>query len=760
MRSRGLFSRFGPASPRAILAVVGFSVFIAADDLTVVSTMLRPIIGDLGLVLPDGLDDAAWIVNAYLIAFIAAMPIAGRISDIIGRRRTFVAAYLLFLVGTIVIPLSSTLPPFLLGRVLTAIGGGAMVPVALAVVGDTFAERERSRALGTLGAIETLGWVWGPMYGAILIRLLSWRWQFWLNIPFALAGLALVWWALAEHDRPSRDTRFDWIGAATITVAIVSLNLALLGNAEIQSVTGLEELTGSGGPDLRWLYLGALAAGAVFIWNNGRATDPLLPNRLFTGRNVRIALVVNFVIGVALVIAMVDVPLFVNAVEIDIERSAVVAGAILSALTAAMAITSYLGGRITERTWYGPPVLIGMAMTAAAYLLMGLTWSGDTSRLALAAQLAVLGAGLGLVVAPTTAAVVDHAEPEERGAAASVVMVVRLVGLSVGLSALTAWGLARFNALRGDLDLPAITDPGFEDAVLAAQESLTAGVIADTFTATAVVAAVGLLAAFFMRRRGPAPTQDPVALEGDLVAASAIPPDAIPPAETNLPSPMPVGGPMQTWLHRNLVPVVAGLGLVLVGLLIAVILLFARLQQTDDDLATAREDMERVEAGAALFAAQVTGLQNDLVELAPTVSAGLDEAILGLETFENSTLEFIVNIDEMVVIDTEVVIDRVLDVPIRETIPINQTIDTTIEVDGPLGVTIPLDVSVPVNLNVPIELDVSIPINETIPVSAEVPVKLDVPITVNIAETQLADLASSLGAGLRTFRELLTGLGG
>ena len=111
-------------SPAAVLAVVGFSVFVAADDLTVVATMLRPIISDLGIVLPDGLGDAAWIVNAYLIAFVAVMPIAGRISDVIGRRRTFVAAYALFIVGSIVIPTASTLGPFLVGRVLTAIGGG------------------------------------------------------------------------------------------------------------------------------------------------------------------------------------------------------------------------------------------------------------------------------------------------------------------------------------------------------------------------------------------------------------------------------------------------------------------------------------------------------------------------------------------------------------------------------------------------------------------------------------------------------------
>ncbi len=187
--------------------MVGFSVFVAADDLTVVSTMLRPIIGDLGLVLPDGLDDAAWIVNAYLIAFVAVMPIAGRISDVIGRRRTFVGAYLLFLLGSIVIPASTGLDEpfgwFLFGRILTALGGGAMVPVALAVIGDVYPEGRRARALGTLGAIETMGWVWGPLYGAVLVRLLSWQWQFWLNIPLAIVGLVASWWALADHDRPA-----------------------------------------------------------------------------------------------------------------------------------------------------------------------------------------------------------------------------------------------------------------------------------------------------------------------------------------------------------------------------------------------------------------------------------------------------------------------------------------------------------------------------------------------------------------------------
>ncbi len=166
----------GRRSPAWVMFAVGWAVFVAADDLTVVSTMLRPIVTDMGLVLPDGLDDAAWAVNAYLIAFVAVMPLSGRLSDVIGRRATFVWAYLIFLVGTIVIPMADSMGPFLVGRVLTAIGGGAMLPVAMAVIGDVHSEPRRARALGTLGAIETLGWVWGPLYGAMLVRFLTWRW--------------------------------------------------------------------------------------------------------------------------------------------------------------------------------------------------------------------------------------------------------------------------------------------------------------------------------------------------------------------------------------------------------------------------------------------------------------------------------------------------------------------------------------------------------------------------------------------------------
>jgi EmrB/QacA subfamily drug resistance transporter len=487
-------------TPAIQLAVVAFGVFVAADDLTVVATMLRPIIGDLGIVLPDGLDDAAWIVNAYLIAYVAVMPLAGRLSDVLGRRRVYQWAMALFLVGSIWTPLATSLGPFLVGRVMTAIGGGALVPIGLAVVGDVYPPERRARALGLLGAIDTLGWVWGPMYGAVLVRFLSWHWQFWLNIPLAVAGMVAAWWALEPLDRPVRTSRIDWAGAGTLTVALVSLSVALLSSAEIQSVTGLEELTGStnvGGP---WLFVVAGAALVFFLYHQRRTEDPLIDVTLFRGRNLTVAMIINFLVGAGLIIAMVDVPLFVNVVEIDVERSAVIAGAVLSALTAAMTITSYAGGLIAERTWYQPPTIVGLSLALAAFLLMGFGWDPDTAYPAMAWQLAVLGAGFGLVIAPTSAAVVDAAPPDRRGTAAGLVIVLRLIGLSVGLAGLTSWGLYRFNDLRATIELPPITDPGYADAVVAAQAELTTSALAETFLAAGVVVAVALAVGLTMRR--------------------------------------------------------------------------------------------------------------------------------------------------------------------------------------------------------------------------------------------------------------------
>lgn len=483
-----------------MLAVVGFGVFVAADDLTVATTMLRQIIGDLDIPLPEGFDRAAWIVNGYLIAYVAVMPIAGRLGDVFGRRRVFVTALALFGIGSLLIPHATTLGPFLAGRVLTALGGGAMVPVALSAVGDVYREGERGRALGILGALETLGWVWGPLFGALLVRFLDWRWQFHLNVPLAVIGIGLAWWAMRDLGEPQPGRRLDLPGAAAMTIGLVALATGLLELGDIATASDLAGLGRSGGMPVWPLFLVGLSSLAVFaVWER-RAPDPLLEPAVVGSGEVPVALVLNLLLGAVLAVAMVNAPLFVNlVVENDLRRAAVVSGWVLTALTASMALTSPVGGWLTDRTSRRLPVLTGAVIATVGLALAGLQWQVGVSAWAMSAHLVMVGGGLGLMTAPITAAVVDTVPADRRGVGAALVVVARLVGLTVGLAGLTAWALHRYGTLRSEIVLPPLTDPAYPDAAAAAQASLSATVLAETFLISAAVALLSAVVAAWLR---------------------------------------------------------------------------------------------------------------------------------------------------------------------------------------------------------------------------------------------------------------------
>ncbi len=506
-------------SPTAILAVVAFGVFVAADDLTVVSTMLRQIVFDLGIPLPDGLDQAAWIVNVYLIAYVVVMPFVGRLSDLIGRRAVYVGALVLFLAGSIWIPLAGSFNSFLAGRVLTAVGGGAMVPVGMAVLGDVYPREKRATALGALGAIDTAGWVWGPLYGALLIRFLSWQWQFYLNIPLALLGIAAAWWALADLPRPTHKGRIDWWGTITLSAALLALNIALLNSGDVQSAGGFANLNAKP-PAPAWPYfLAATLAFALFLFIEARLTPtptpaqpptptsppPLIPLSLFRRRNFSAAMSINLLVGSVLIIAMVNVPLIINVLAIDVEEAALISGALLSGMTLAMAIFAYVGGRLTERWNYRLVTLPGLALCAFAFNWMGrwqATAVGDhTPYTQMAWQLVVLGVGFGLVIAPVGTAVINAAPDDQRGIASSLVLVMRLIGMSVGLSGLTAWGLRRFDVLRTQITLPdlPLSDPAYQQAIVDGLTHVTVAVLAETFLISMLLMALAWLIALTLK---------------------------------------------------------------------------------------------------------------------------------------------------------------------------------------------------------------------------------------------------------------------
>lgn len=499
-------------NPYLVLAAVAFGVFIAADDLTVVSTMLVQMLKDLDISIQTQLDEAAWIVNAYLIAYVVTMPFMGRVSDILGRRRVFVGCLLIFAGGSALVVWAPNLTWMVIARAITAIGGGAMVPVSIAVVGDVFRQERRPFAMGILGAVDTAGWIWGPLYGAMLVRYLNWRWQFYLNLPLSALAIAAAWYALRDLPQPAegqaQSRRIDWLGAGLLTLALLAVNVGLtqlgggLGGAAPSF--DFEQPQDTGGSWLKaWpFFLAGIVGFGLFAGAERRRAvqsrvRPLMDLAMFRLRNFSLACLVNFFTGFVLIIAMVDVPIFVNVILGEtIESAAVDSGRILSALTVAMAAASVVGGWLCGRVGYRLPTLLGLACIGGAFLLMGVFWQVDIGRTPMAVHLALAGAGFGLVIAPTATAVVDAAGAEQRGVASALVIVLRLMGMTIGLSALTAWGLHRFDVL-GQVELPTLTDPAYMDVLT----RITARVLRETFLVSAVVAGGALFPAAVLRGR-------------------------------------------------------------------------------------------------------------------------------------------------------------------------------------------------------------------------------------------------------------------
>ncbi len=504
---------------RLILFTLAFGVFVAADDLTVVSTMLRQIVFDLEIALPEGLDQAAWIVNAYLIAYVVVMPFTGKLGDVFGRKRVYLASLLLFLIGSIWVilpfnPLTAAYFPnsmrfFLTGRVITALGGGAMVPVSLAIIADIYSPQRRASALGILGAIDTAGWVWGPLYGALLVRYLNWQWQFYLNIPLTIFAIMMAFIALRDLPEPHQKARIDWIGAALLTISLICLNIALLNSGDISAAGGFADFDPNPKGSTWPLFFAALLAGLLFVaqqmrlgkrQNEPNATEPLIDLSLFIRPNFTPAIVINFLVGAILIIAMVNVPLVINVLEIDVGDAALISGMLLAVMTGAMALMAFVGGKWTERSGYRLPSMAGLFACMLGMAVMGIFWSSSTSYQQMAGPLAILGIGFGLVTTPIQTAVVNAAPENQRGIASSLAIVLRLIGMSVGLSGLTAWGLHRFGILRQNIELPAATDPTYQTALVNGLIDTTIATLAETFLISAVIAFVALLIASRLRQ--------------------------------------------------------------------------------------------------------------------------------------------------------------------------------------------------------------------------------------------------------------------
>jgi MFS family permease len=531
-----------PAARSAILAAL-LAVFVGALDLTVIATILPRIVADLDINTAD-IDRYVWIVNGYLLAYIVAIPLVGRLSDLVGRRRAFAAALALFLVGSVWCALADSLVMLVIGRAIQGAGGGALLPVTMALVGDLLPRGRRAGALGLVGAVDTLGWVLGPLWGALVVGIAPgenpWHWVFWINLPLGVLAVAALRRGTAAVSESSATTdaadgdavtayrlapaaskgdvlpRLDLPGAALLAVALIMLNLGLSAGGEIggHGGGGGRALGGTANPLAEWslwLVAGALLVGALFVWRERRTAHPLLQLDLFKRRRFAAAIAANVVVGGSLIVAMVDVPVVVTLL-VEPERVAATTGLMMAPFTVLMAVLSLGGGALVARRGERSVAAWGLVLVAVGYAAL---WFGlrEGNLLGLLPGLVLAGAGFGMVVAPIGSVAIDAAPPEARGVAAALTLVFRLLGMTISISALTALGVSRLQGLVGNLD-DVVQLPNETTAEFFARQSailyetvipLTLRVVRETFLAAGLLALLAIVPVWFMagRKRDP-----------------------------------------------------------------------------------------------------------------------------------------------------------------------------------------------------------------------------------------------------------------
>jgi EmrB/QacA subfamily drug resistance transporter len=442
----------------AALTVACVCVFFTALDQTVVVTALPQIVTDLQIPFTQ-LDHAAWIVSAYLLGFIIAMPLMGRVSDIYGRRRIFLLCLSIFGIGSLfcglapilaqvsdlsflgVFGLDTSTPGlmWLIGaRFFQAIGGGAIVPVAMAVAGDFYGEERRGLALGIIGAVTEAGGVLGPLYGAVVVEHLGWQYIFYLNVPIVIGLFAAAWFLIPRGSRLREG--IDWLGAVLLGLALTCLSLGLA-----QQGTDLGPVNAnSAQPQNNPIALALAAVFLIaFVLVERKVRWPVVDLSLFKRLPFSATSLVSLCVGAALIIAMADIPIFVDTV---LQRSVMDSGLALMRMTVMIPIGALLGGWLCGRITCRFTAVIGLLFTAVGFYLMS-RWPIDVNWTQITISTVTAGMGFGLVIAPIGTTAINAVRSTQAGTASAVVTALRMLGMTLGLAALTSWALAYFKQL-------------------------------------------------------------------------------------------------------------------------------------------------------------------------------------------------------------------------------------------------------------------------------------------------------------------------
>jgi EmrB/QacA subfamily drug resistance transporter len=406
-------------SPREKLEILGailLALFLFALDQTVVGTALPKIITDL-----RGNELYTWAITIYLLTSTISGPIYGKLSDLFGRRPIVIWAVSLFLVSSVFAGLSQEMWQFILFRGLQGLGGGAVFPVALAVVADLYTPAERGKYLGLFGAVFGVSSLVGPAIGGIITDVFSWHWIFFVNVPLGLVSLVILWRLLPAIRRPEAARNIDYVGAIVFGLAIAPFLVGLT-NKQTGDWTD---------PSVGGLILVGLVFGVVFLWIESRVPEPIVPLSLFRIRTFRISVAAMFLAAFGFFTAVVFLPRWFQTVA---GASATESGYNILPLLGGLIISAIASGQIVARVGRYKFLMFGSLLLLALGLYLLTNLHADTERPVLWLWMLVAGVGIGPSFAVFTLIVQNSVQPERIGVATSSLTFFQQIGGTVGLT--------------------------------------------------------------------------------------------------------------------------------------------------------------------------------------------------------------------------------------------------------------------------------------------------------------------------------------